>query len=579
MRDQLRTLICQALESQAKEHNFQLDCAKLNFSIEYPPQPEFGDYATNAAILFAKKRDKDPIQVANEIRSTIINKEKIFENISVANKGFLNFTLSRDFVRTKFKEFSPASARTNKHLSFLNKKQGVILIEYSSPNIGKPLSIAHLRSTIIGDSLARIHRWLGYRVITDNHLGDWGLQAGILVAAHKLWGKKPIAKTTMPELLELYVKYNAEMKSQEELAAQTRIETVLLQQGNRKTIEIWNQVREKSSAEFNRLYKILNVQFDYTLGESAYRKDFPNVIKIAQKSGIATESQGAIVIPFGKDEPPLIIQKNDGGYLYATFDLATMRYRVKRWKPQQMLYVVANEQTQYFDQVFRAGEKLGWLKREQAIHVKFGMLRGEDLKKLSTRGGKIFLLEDVINEAISRARKIVEDKNPSLSKKEKESISRMIGIGALKYNDLSQNRNTDIIFDWNRMLDLTGNSAPYIQYSYARLRSIVHKSQISPSKLRKTDLAPLNTTEELMLIKKVLQLPEAVRNAAKELAPNFVANYLWGLANLASAFYEKHPVLKAESGLRHARLALIAKTAATLKAGLDLLGIEAPERV
>lgn len=465
----------------------------------------------------------------------------------------------------------------NKQTDDVCKKRGVVLVEYSSPNIGKPLSIAHIRSTIIGDSIARIYRWLGYRVITDNHLGDWGLQAGILVSAYKLWGKKPIAKMAMTELLDLYVRYNAEMKTNDELAAKARTETVLLQKGDCKTFAIWKQIRKKSIAEFHRLYRMLGVRFDYVIGESAYRKALAAVVRDALSTGAAEKSQGATVVPLTASEPPLIIEKQDGGYLYATFDLATIRYRLKRWKPSLMVYVISNEQTQYLDQMFRAAEKLGWLASGQAVHVKFGLLRGEDLKRLSTRGGKIILLEDAIKEAISRARKIVEEKNHALSEKEKAAISRMVGIGSLKYNDLSQNRNTDIIFDWDKMLDFAGNSAPYIQYTYARLKSIVRKSK--QRKIDDKSIAALAEPEEIALMKKVLQLPEAAEDAAREYAPNLVANYLWELANFANTFYEKYPVLKAEPKIRSARLALIVKTAATLKTGLLLLGIESPEMV
>jgi len=571
MRDKLRKLIWQAIGQINKRHKEPL--AGLEFSLEPPPRAEFGDYSTNAAFVFAKKHRDSPSKIATELREFLLSAKgakDIFEEIIIAAGGFLNFKLSSDFLRQNFAKFDPAKTP---------KKKGLVLVEYSSPNIGKPLSIAHIRSTIIGDALARIFRYFGYKVVTDNHLGDWGLQVGILIGAYKLWGKKPIVKMTMRELLELYVKFNAEMKEHDELSSKARMETVLLQQGDRQTLAIWKQIQKKSTREFGRLYKILGIKFDYILGESAYRKDFPKVVADARESGIAQESQGAIVIPLEKNEPPLIIQKQDGGYLYATFDLATIRYRLKRWKPKLMLYVISNEQTQYLDQVFRAAEKLGWLASRQAVHVKFGLIRGEDLKRLSTRGGKMFLLEDVINEAVSRLRKIVEEKNPGLSEKEKERISRMVGIGALKYNDLSQNRNTDIIFDWNRMLDFQGNSAPYIQYTHARLRAILRKSKISKSKFRKANLDALVELEEIALMKKTMQLGEVIEDAAKGYAPNFLANYLWELANLANTFYEKYPVLKAEKGVREARLFLISRIADVLKEGLGLLGIGAPERI
>jgi arginyl-tRNA synthetase len=590
MREYLREFVRKALDVQAEKYGYK--SVRVNFSFEPPPRAELGDYSTNAALLLAKQAGVEPVRVADEMRSALIGIKDVFEEIEVAGGGFLNFTLSRDFVIQEFVRFDPERP--------FRRRKETILIEYSSPNIGKPLSIAHIRSTIIGDSLARIHRWLGYRVITDNHLGDWGLQAGILVAAYRLWGAKPIAKMTMPELLELYVRFNSEMKESDELASRARLETVLLQKEDRKTLVFWNEIRKKSIAEFNRLYKILGVKFDHTLGESAYRKDFAKVVADAQKTEAAQESQGAIVIPLGSEEPPLIIQKQGGGYLYATFDLATIRWRIKRWKPDKILYVVSNEQTQYFDQMFRAAEKLGWLAAHstssgqacELVHVKFGLLRGEDLKRLSTRKGEIIMLDKVIDEAVQKARETVEKKNAALYSKEKGKIAEAVGIGALKYNDLSQNRNTDIIFDWSRMLDFEGNSAPYIQYTYARLRSIARKAQNPKLEIRNTAgkhafygagrseiLNFLRQPEEVSLMKKALQLPEAAGDAARELAPNFVANYLWETANLVNVFYEKYPVLKAEKNVRAARLFLISKVADVLKQGLLMLGIKAPERV
>ncbi len=569
MREYLRQLIRKALNIEAEKYGPK--DSRIDFSLQQPPRPELGDYATNAALILAKQAGVESVKVADGIRSLLINIKDVFEEISIEGGGFLNFKISLQFLQKNFLKFDPQKIG--------RKLQDTILIEYSSPNIGKPLSIAHIRSTIIGDALSKIFKALGWKVITDNHLGDWGLQAGMLIAAYKIWGKKPIRQLSITELLDLYVKFNSEMKKNPELSEKAKVETLSLQKEDKKTIAIWKEIRKKSIKEFSRLYKILGIKFDYILGESEYKKEFPKIIKDAILSGIAKESQGAIVIPLEENEPPLIIQKQDGGYLYSTFDLAAIRYRIKRWKPKKMLYVVSNEQTQYFNQLFRACEKLGWLKPGQAVHVKFGLLRGEDLKRLSTRAGRVLLLEDVINEAVFRARKIVEEKNPLISEKDKENISRVVGIGALKYNDLSQNRNTDIVFSWEKMLDFEGNSAPYIQYTYARLKSILGKAKIKKYKYRKIALEILIEKEEVALMKKILRFQEALDDAARELAPNFLANYLWELASLTNTFYEKYPVLKAEENLKLARLFLITKTASVLKYGLHLLGIEAPERI
>ena len=501
--------------------------------------------------------------------------------------AFLNFTLSPEFLRA---QFLSSLIRANGRIADSRAKKGrVVLVEYSSPNIGKSLSIAHIRSTVIGDALARMYRFLGHRVIADNHLGDWGLQAGALIAAYKLWEERPVSQLTIEDWTELYVRFSREKKEHLELESKAKMETVLLQKGDRDSVKIWKAISAVSRREFDRMYRLLGVQFDKTLGESFYRKLFRKTVQTALQSGVAKESEGAIVIPMNGDpattltagDPPFIIQKNDGGYLYGTFDLATMQYRLKRFKPSLMLYVVANEQSLYFTQLFHAAEKLGWVEPGRAAHVKFGMVRGEDSKRLSTRAGKTIALSGVIEEAVVRARKIVVEKNSELSESEKDEVARMVGVGALKYNDLSQNRNTDITFDWDTMLDFQGNSAPYLQYTYARLRSILRKTPTpAPKILGKFGmLGSLKERAELALMKKSLQLSEAVEDAAKEYVPNLLANYLWELANEANAFYEKYPVLRAERGVREARLALIDGASRVLQRGLSLLGIEAPERV
>lgn len=544
----------------------------ISVSLAYPPKNVAADYSANLAFKLAKERQKEPVVAAEELRLKLHRLvPRIFDRINIAD-GFLNFTLSEEFLRKQFArgvKLAPA------------KKRKTIIVEYSSPNIGKLLSIAHIRSTIIGDALARIYRALGYKVITDNHLGDWGLQTGILIAAYKLWGRKPLSKMSLEDLQELYVRYNNEMREHDELGPKARMETVLLQKEDKEVLGIWKILAKKSMAEYDRLYRKLGVGFDYVLGESFYRKFFPKVVAETLRKGVAEKSAGAVVIHVGGGRPPLIIQKQDGGYLYGTFDLATLKYRLKRFNPKLILYVVSNEQALYFEQLFTAAEKLGWLRDTKAVHVKFGLIRGEDLKRLSTRAGKMISLEYAIEEAIRRARAVVTEKNPKLAEREKNRIARMVGIGALKYNDLSQNRNTDIIFGWDRMLNLQGNSAPYLQYTYARLHSILRKARNPKSEIRNKSqiLKFLKQLEEVTLMKKVLQLPEAVEDTAKESAPNIVANYLWELANFANTFYEKCPVLKADPGLKEARLALVKAVTQTLKRGLEILGINAPERV
>jgi len=545
------------------------------FSIAAPPRPDLGDYATNLAFLIAGKAKKSPSAVAENLLQTLLEREsfrKIVHDIRPAG-GFLNITLRDEFVAAAF-----AKTAGQKTPLSAPKRKETVLIDYSSPNIGKPLSIAHIRSTIIGDALARLYRALGYRVISDNHLGDWGLQAGILIAAYKLFEKRPVSRLTIHDMLSLYVRFHEAMQEHKELESKAKLETKDLQDERPESLRIWNAFRKNSIAEFMQIYRALGIKFDYMLGESTYRKLFSRIVEWSLKKNVAKISEGAVVIPLAHTYlPPVLIRKSDGGYLYHTFDLATMYWRNKHFKPHKVLYVVANEQAMHFEQLFGAAKKLGWMKKDELLHVKFGMVRGEDLKRLSTRKGKTILLEEIIEEAVRRARKIVEVKNPKLPDREKVKIATAVGIGALKYNDLSQNRNTDIVFDWDTMLDFKGNSAPYLQYTYARLRSIGRK--VKKSSRGKSDLSLLKEAGERSLMQKTLQFQEAAEDAVKEYLPNLLCNYLWELANLANAFYEKYSVLQAAPDLQAARIALIKGTARVLKEGLSLLGIEAPEQV
>lgn len=545
----------------------------LPFSVTKPPRPDLGDYTTNAAFLVAKRGRRNVGEVAEELSRKFLENTELTRMVAqiTIQGGFINFFLKHEFSRNAFTQGAADAFLPSR------KRKGKVLVEYSSPNIGKPLSIAHIRSTIIGDALARIYRALGYTVITDNHLGDWGLQAGILIAAVKLFAKKSASKLSIHEILELYVKFNAVMKEHNELEAKAKLETKELQEGRTETLRLWKILQRKSIEEFQKSYRVLGVKFDYFLGESAYRKLMPAVVQELLRRKVAKRSEGALIIPLEETRlPPVIIQKQDGGYLYHTFDLVTIYWRNTHLEPRRVLYVVSNEQAFHFEQLLLAAKKLGWDKQCELIHVKFGLVRGEDLKRLSTRRGKTILLDEVIEESVRRARRVVEKKNKELPKREKDAIARKVGIGALKYNDLSQNRNTDIIFDWERMLSLEGNSAPYLQYTYARLKSIVRKA----GRMATRESAKyLVEEDEISLAKHLLRFPEAVEDAAKDNLPNIIANYLWELGNAANSFYEKYPVLKAEPRVRGARLFLIRAVTAVLKQGLSLLGIEAPERI
>ncbi|MBU4056635.1 arginine--tRNA ligase [Patescibacteria group bacterium] len=574
-----------------------------NFTVSYPPNEKMGDYTTNAAMIAAKIWKKAPMEIADAIKSKVKSprttslrgrqKSKVVEKIEVAPPGFINFYLKPEVVqknlatilKQKDKFGSTWFDKTHhKSLTASGKaikigKGKTIVIDYSAPNIAKMMHVGHLRSTIIGQAIYNIYKFLGYKTIGDNHIGDWGTHFGKLIYAYKNFAnKKDLKKNFAKEMNRLYVDFNVRAKEDEKLNDYARVETKKFQEGDKENIKIWKYFARESIKEFNRIYKMLGVKIDYALGESFYQKMLGEIISSAFKKGVASRSQGAIIIPLEKyNIPPLMIQKSDGATLYGTTDLATIKYRMKKWNPKKILYIVANEQAGHFTQVFKSAEILGFIAPKQAIHVKFGMVLGPDGKKFSTREGKVILLKDLFGEAISRARKIVQEKNPKLSDAEKRKISKVVGIGAIKYNDLSQNRFTDITFNWDKMLDFRGNSAPYLQYTYARIKSILRRAKVSAAIKFKQEL--LNDEKELVILRQLILFDEVVERAGEEFMPNIIAEYLYKLANNFNLFYELVPVLKAEKDLRQARLALISAVAITLKNGLKLLGIETLERM
>jgi len=555
------------------------------FIIERPKKESFGDYATNAAIILGRSLNKNPMGIGKDLVSKI-KKDKsiyphIFEKIELVKPGFINFTLSKEFLQKHLLEIQ----KTKKKFDWqeIGKKKTVI-IDYSSPNIAKPMHVGHLRSTIIGQSLYNIYKFLGYKVIGDNHIGDWGTQFGKLIYAYKNWGdKKKIDKSPIREMTKLYVRFHKESEKDEKLEEFARMETKKLQDKDKENIKIWKFLVKESLKDFNKIYKLLGIKFDYVLGESFYDPMLESVVNDALKKKVACLSQGAVIIPLEKYSlPAFLIRKSDNAFLYATGDLAAIKWRLNKFKPWRIIYVVSNEQTLYFQQLFQSAELLKLTSKDKLVHIKFGMVLGKDKKKFSTRKGEAIALEELIEKAIRLARKVVEEKNPKLSKTEKEKIAKVVGIGAIKYNDLSQNRLTDISFNWDKMLNLQGNSAPYLQYTHARIKSILRKSPFCHSGLvegSQFNPSLLKNKLEISLLRQLLFFPETVERAAREYSPNIIADYIYKLATRFNLFYTKIPVLKAEKNLCQARLNLISAIAIILKKGLALLGIEAPEKM
>lgn len=542
-----------------------------DFSVMLSQRPEFGDYTTNLAFVLAKERGQSPFLVAEDLKKEFEPKlKKYFSKIEVKN-GYLNFFLSPKFILENLNQDPKKILK--------QVKQKTVVIDYSSPNMGKQLSIAHLRSTVIGDALARIFEFCGWKVIGDNHLGDWGMMAGKLISAYKKYSKTALAKVSIEEMQELYVKFTTAEKIDASLTEVAKAETVKLQKHDKENLKIWNMLLKNSIKEFKKYYQKLNIRkFDYWHGESFYQEIADKLVKDFEKKNWAVQSQGALVVEL-EGRPAVIIKKADEAFLYATNDLATIIYRTKELKPDLSLYVVANEQAFHFEQLFLVAKKLNLAPKTELVHVKFGMMLGQDRKKLSTRSGKSIMLKEVLDEAVSKAKGIVLSKGSEYPVMELlENSALAVGIGAIKYNDLSQNRLTDIVFDWEKMLSLEGNSSPYIQYSFSRLNNILKKASQKNSKIDLVDFEVFSE-EEKSLLRKVLMFPEAVEQARKELMPNLIANYVYELASLANTFYEKFPVLAAEVKEKQARLKLISLVAKTIKICLGLFGIETPERI
>ncbi len=550
--------------------------AKLDaglFSVFASERPEFGDFSTNVAFVLAKERKTSPFLVAQDLRTELEQDAQcaaLVSRIEVKN-GYLNLFLAPQVVLRALRE-------TAKKESLPSKR--TVLVEYSSPNIGKSLSIAHIRSTIIGDALARMYGFLGYTVVTDSHVGDWGMLAGKLIAAYKLFARKSVSQLTIKDMQELYVHFTTYEKDKPEYTEQARQETVKLQQEDKQSMRLWRVLEKNSLREFSRMYKILGIQkFTYQHGESYYRAYTGQVVPMFLEKGLAHESQGAIIVDLDEAKlPPMLIQKSDEGFLYATSDVATIIEREKNIHPDEVLYVVANEQALHFEQLFAAARKAGLAPQVKLEHVKFGMILGQDKKKLSTRRGKSILLEEVMDEAVAKARELAKSKNHALADQELGRVAQVIGIAAVKYNDLSQNRNTDIVFDWDKMLSLDGNSAPYIQYAYARLQSIVRKASVRASALRPSDF-PALAPEEQELARLCAKFKDVLRSACDDNLPNLVANFLYEVAAHANAWYEKYPVIAAEGTVKRARLGLAHAVCAMLKTGLGLLGIQVLEKI
>ncbi|MGE5212948.1 MAG: arginine--tRNA ligase [Nitrospirota bacterium] len=550
--------------------------------------PRFGDYQTNVALVLGKQRGENPRALAEKIVAHL-DVTDVSEPPAVAGAGFINFTLRRPAIEKQTLEI----LRDERLGIPETESPRRIVIDFGSPNVAKPMHVGHIRSTVLGDALARVAKFLGHEVISDNHIGDWGTQFGMVIWGWKnLLDPEALHRNPLAEIVRIYKETNERAGSDPDIREACRQELVKLQAGDKENTDIWNECVAFSMEDFERVYNLLDIHYDLQCGESFYNNQLPGVVDRLLKAGVAEISEGAVVVFFSDDpelaDKPLIIRKRDGGFNYATTDVATIDYRVNELKSDTIWYVVGAPQILHFKQIFAVARREGYT--VDVHHVTFGSVLGEDRKLMKTRSGENVPLRELLEEACRRARKIIDQKNPDLSEQEKNEIAEKIGIGAVKYADLSQYRTTDYIFSWDKMLALHGNTAPYLQNAYVRIRSIFRKADVaaplSGNESRQQSAAATNGDKmvlidpaEVNLAKRVCQFAEIVPQVLNGFRPNILANYLFELANSFHAFYEACPVLKSEEPARSSRLMLSDLTARVLQRGLDLLGIKVPERM
>lgn len=547
----------------------------------------YGDYQSNAAMVLAKQLKTNPRALAQQIVDKL-EVADLCEKTSIDGPGFLNFTLSAGALAQRLSVI----VKDDKVGVPAVEKPKTIVVDFSAPNIAKPMHVGHIRSTFIGDSLARVARFIGHNVITDNHVGDWGTQFGMIIHGWKTQlDKEALAKDPIHELVRVYKAISAATKADEAVLETCKGELVKLQQGDAENLGIWKECVRLTLEQLEKVYGALDVKFDHYLGESYYNDALAPLVEDMLAKGIATISEGAAVVfsdgsvkpendPFlirDKDEwksTPCIIRKGDGGFLYATTDLATIDHRVNEWKADEIWYVVGAPQQLHFRQVFAAAQRRGVTTK--MIHIAFGSILGPDGKMFKTRSGETVGLLEVIDEAIERSRAAANEKEQGFSDAEKDEIAKIIGAGAVKYAELSQNRLTDYKFSWDKMLSLQGNTAPYLLNAYVRTRAIFRKLD---GQVTLTDDLAITEPAERALAMKLAQFAENAHDILDDHRPNLLANYLYELANTYHSFYEACNVLRSEGAVRNTRLTLCEATSRVLKAGLGLLGIQTTERM
>lgn len=548
--------------------------------------PKFGDYQCNSALPLAKQLQEKPRALAEKIVNNIADND-IFQPLEIAGPGFINITIKPDYIAQQILSVS-GDGRLGVSKTATPQKN---IVDFSSPNIAKEMHVGHLRSTIIGDTIARILEFRGHDVLRLNHVGDWGTQFGMLIAFLRL--EKPEVLTTanaveIGDLVTLYKQAKAKFDQDSDFKEEARREVVKLQSKDAESIKAWQLLCEQSRREFEIIYQLLDIKLTER-GESFYNPFLPQVIADLKNANISVEDQGAKCVFLDNfvnkngDPLPLIVQKSDGGYNYATTDLACLKYRINEDKATRIIYVTDAGQANHFTQVFQVAKKANFIPDNvELTHVPFGLVLAEDGKKIKTRSGETIRLKDLLDEAVEGARKDLENRLVAESRNEDESfinqVSKIVGLSAVKYADLSQNRTTDYKFSYEKMLALQGNTAPYLLYAYVRVQGISRKGDINLDNVT-IDKMILQEETELILAKHLLQLDYVIKEVEKELLPNRLCLYLFELSQKFNQFYDQCPILQAEEKIKLSRLILADLTAKVIKLGLSLLGISVLERM
>ncbi len=528
-----------------------------------------GDLATSVALQLAKKVGSSPRAIAEILVSALQDIQGV-EKAEIAGAGFVNVTLTTDAIIAGLKSVRMACVPMKKRTS------KPIVVDYSAPNIAKPLGIHHILSTVIGQSIVNLYKHRGFETVSVNHIGDWGTQFGKLAVAYQQWGTKPIEEHSIDELLSLYVRFHDELEKNAGLEDLGRSAFAALEKGDKKLRSFWKAVVDITMRSMDDLYTRLSVRFDRTMGESFYELLMSPIIEEGKKKGVLQEGkEGALIVNFAEElkMPPAIAVKADGSTIYLTRDLATVRYRIDEWHPEAILYVVDVAQQLHFRQLFETVRLLGW-ELPHLEHVIFGRMRFAD-KSMSTRKGNILKLDDVLDEAVKRASAIIVERGAKIQTDDPKELAEMMGVGAVVYGVLSQNRRMDMVFDWDKMLSFEGNSAPYLQYTYARAKSVLRKAGSEGADVQVAVL----TAKERHLLKLLFLFGDTVEAARREHLPHTLTTYLYELCQAFNSFYASDEILGTEGMARDFRLYLTACTADILKTGASILTLRVPERM